>query len=501
MSGTLTDTDAFVLIGYDLPFGQSTGPGIPIGRVGRRRFSVIRDADGQAMLSPLPSRCKFTRLTREMSARLEAFDYRAHHLFVRDGSEVLTYVASEEAEFFGELLRDKTFLADDLYLRLSLAKVSQSPPVILRALLDCVRYRESRVEEYITRTNDRWYQAERRTILAEFKGMTGLPSTFEEAVSMSRAESSSTPKRGGTFPSPIGWRPGDFGRKTSYPEPPARFPMVARALEETGDPLQALFLEHLAVVESAIAYVGSKNHLSAADVEDFSSSVMLRMVEDDYAVFARFQGRVNLRTYLIIAIQRMLIDHRIRAWGRWRPSAEAKRSGSLAIRLEEMLVRDGYKLDEAYEVLKTNHGLTVTRDELEGLAGRLPVRVPLRLESDDALASVASEDREADELVKESGRQELAARVSRALQSVMSTLEQEDRVILVLRFEDGRTIAEIAATLRLEQKPLYRRVDRLLWKLREGLEAEGIDAKTMRELLESPGLTLEWSRGVDKKRE
>lgn len=268
--------------------------------------------------------------------------------------------------------------------------------------------------------------------------------------------------------------------------------MVERSAPDRSNTGEALFLAHLDVVERAIAFVCSRNHLSSADADDFSSYVTLRMVEDDYEVFSRFQRRASLRTYLTVVINRMLLDYRVRAWGRWRPSAEAKRCGPLAIRLEELLVRDGLRLDEAYEMLKTNHGLTVTRDELERLAERLPSRAPRRFESDDALATVASEDRAADELVRESDRQELAARVSRALRRVMEGLEQEDQLVLVLRFEDGRTVAEIAATLRLESKALYRRVERLLGKLREGLEAEGIGAAAVLEILDSPGLTLDW---------
>jgi RNA polymerase sigma factor for flagellar operon FliA len=270
--------------------------------------------------------------------------------------------------------------------------------------------------------------------------------------------------------------------------------MVDRSAPNRTKTGEALFLAHFDVVERAIDFVCARNHLSAADADDFSSYVTLRMVEDDYEVFSQFQGRSSLRTYLTVVIQRMLLDYRVRSWGRWRPSAEAKRCGPLAIRLEELLVRDGWGIEEAYEHLKTNHGLTVTRDELERLAARLPARATRRFESEEALVGVASEDRSADELVKESERQELAARVSRALRGVMSKLEQEDQLILVLRFEDGRTVASIAATLRLESKALYRRVEHLLLKLREGLEAEGIDADAVREILESPGLTLDWAR-------
>jgi RNA polymerase sigma factor (sigma-70 family) len=270
--------------------------------------------------------------------------------------------------------------------------------------------------------------------------------------------------------------------------------MVERAAPNRGKTGEAMFLAHFDVVERAIDFVCARNHLSAADADDFSSYVTLRMVEDDYEVLSRFQGRASLRTYLTVVIQRMLLDYRVRAWGRWRPSAEAKRCGPLAIRLEELLVRDGWGFDEAYELLKTNHGLTVTRDELERLAERLPSRSPRRFESDDALESVPSEDRAADELVKESDRQELAARVSGVLRNVMMGLEREDQLILVLRFEDGRTVAEIATTLRLESKALYRRVDKLLGKLREALEAEGIDAAAVRDILESPALSLNWAR-------
>jgi RNA polymerase sigma factor (sigma-70 family) len=270
--------------------------------------------------------------------------------------------------------------------------------------------------------------------------------------------------------------------------------MVERAAPDPGKSGEAQFLAHLDVVERAIDFVCARSHLSAADADDFSSYVTLRMVEDDYEVFSRFQGRASLRTYLTVVIQRMLLDYRVRAWGRWRPSAEAKRCGALAIRLEELLVRDGWAFDEACELLKTNHGLAVTREELERLAERLPSRAPRRFESDDALASVAAEDRAADELVKESDRQELAARVSRVLQSVMTGLSQEDQLILVFRFEDGRTVAEIATTLGLESKALYRRVGALLVQLREALEAEGIDKDAVRDILESPSLALDWAR-------
>ena len=217
------------------------------------------------------------------------------------------------------------------------------------------------------------------------------------------------------------------------------------------------------MVERAIAFVCSRNHLSQSDADDFSSYVTLRMVEDDYAVFSSFQRRASLRTYLTVVIQRMLLDYRVRAWGRWRPSAEAKRCGPLAIRLEELLVRDGCRLEEAYEMLKTNHGLTVTRDELERLAAAPAVahaaalRVGRRAGGRGRGGSGGRRAGDGKRIVRKRRR---ACRA--CCREVMAGLEQQDRLILVLKFEDGRTVADIAATLRLEQKALYRHEEKLL---------------------------------------
>jgi hypothetical protein len=46
---------------------------------------------------------------------------------------------------------------------------------------------------------------------------------------------------------------------------------------------------------------------------------------------------------------------------------------------------------------------------------------------------------------------------------------------------------------------LYRHEKKLLDMLRKGLEAEGIDAEGVREILESPGLTLNWARTPPRK--
>jgi RNA polymerase sigma factor (sigma-70 family) len=255
---------------------------------------------------------------------------------------------------------------------------------------------------------------------------------------------------------------------------------------------QASFVSQLSVIERVTSFVCSRAHLSPSDADDFGSHVKLKLIEDDYAVLRKFQGRSSLRTYLTIVIQRLFLDYRISAWGKWRPSAEAKRGGPVALLLEQLMVRDGHTFEEACELLKTKHGVPSSRAELERVAGKLPTRARRRFETDESLADVASSEVPVDQIVVEQERQLMADRVSGVLKALMSAADTQDRLILTLRFDDGRTVADIAAMLRLDQKSLYRRLERLLRDLRKAFEAEGIDSRTVLEMLAGPSVNIEW---------
>ena len=140
------------------------------------------------------------------------------------------------------------------------------------------------------------------------------------------------------------------------------------------DSVEALFVSQLGLVERVVGFVCARHHLSPADADDFGSHARLKLIEDGYAILRKFEGRSSLRTYHTVVIERLFLDYRISAWGKWRPSAEARRCGAAGVLLEQLLVRDGYSLDEACEVMKTNHAVTMPRSGLEELAGRLPVR-------------------------------------------------------------------------------------------------------------------------------
>lgn len=250
-------------------------------------------------------------------------------------------------------------------------------------------------------------------------------------------------------------------------------------MSAVSDPAPPDFADLLPLIERVIAFVVRKHHASAEEAEDFRSHVILKLFENDAAVLHKFQARSSLRTYLSIVVSRLFLDYRTAAWGKWRNSEEARRRGEIAMLLERLTGRDGLTLDEAHEMLRTNYGVTLSRDEVETLAASFPVRAKRRFEEEEALHDLAAPGRSADDLLDDSRREASVARCSKVLARAVAGLEPQDRLILVLHYRDGRKVSEIAQLLRLEQRPLYRRLERILKRLRQVLEDGGCDGSVL----------------------
>ena len=255
---------------------------------------------------------------------------------------------------------------------------------------------------------------------------------------------------------------------------------------------QALFLSQLAVIERATEFTCSRHRIPASEAEEFAAHVMLKLVEDNYGILRKFQSRSSWRTYLTVVIQRLFLDWRTHAWGKWRPSAEASRRGAVAVLLERLLERDGYHFDEACEVLTINHQMSLSRSELDDLRAALPTRIRRRYESDDALALMPATDA-TDGRVTSRDAERMADRLSAVLGRLLNGLGSQDRMLLTLRFEEGATIAAIAKKVGAEPKWLYRRFERLLRQLRVGLEREGLDSTTAAGIVNLPTFHVDWS--------
>jgi RNA polymerase sigma factor (sigma-70 family) len=244
-----------------------------------------------------------------------------------------------------------------------------------------------------------------------------------------------------------------------------------------------IYLEHRGAIERTLAAVCRRQRLSASDCDDFAATFRLRLVEDDYAVLKAFRGHSSLQTYLAVVVTRAFQDWRNARWGRWRPSAEARRLGDVAVRLETLIARDRMTLGEAIETLRTNRGVTESRAALETLAARLPQRASRQVISSTDLALDLPGTASADAGIVEQEEAAAARSAAGALGAAIAKLDPQDRLILKMRFDDDFSLADIARTLALDPRPLYRRVERLLQALRISLEGQGFTAAAAAEVL------------------
>lgn len=248
---------------------------------------------------------------------------------------------------------------------------------------------------------------------------------------------------------------------------------------------EALFLKHLDWIDKVASIACSNHGVWGADAEDFTAWVRMKLVEDDYAVVRRFRGESELKTYLASVVVRHFFDFERAEWGRWRPSTVAQRLGAAAVDVERLVRRDGYTLQQAGEKLRTAGRTTLTDAELARLLDQLPERRPLRPvvgEPATGLDTTPGTSR-ADDRVLEAEADSRRAEVFGVLGTAMEQLEPEEQLIVQLHFAQGHTLADVARALRLEQKPLYRRVERLRARLRALLESAGLGGDDVRGLL------------------
>lgn len=261
-----------------------------------------------------------------------------------------------------------------------------------------------------------------------------------------------------------------------------------------------LYLEHRTVIDQAIAAICRRHRLSTAEAEDFGGSVRLHLIEDDYAVLRKFEGRSSIKSYLFAVIAHLAQDWRNATWGKWRHSAEAKRLGPLAMDLERLVVRDGLSVDEARETLRTRGQIDHSADALAALLQRLPGRLPRRFVTDEALVDYPAQAPAPDASLAQHDAGRAAHHAACALGAALSNLGAQDRLIIKMRFLDDFSIAEIARVLGLEQKPLYRRIERLLTELRNTLQQAGLTSTELADVLAAGGFDRATADDADTQR-
>ncbi len=252
---------------------------------------------------------------------------------------------------------------------------------------------------------------------------------------------------------------------------------------------QRLLIDHLDLIGQIVRTTGRRRHLSAPEREDFASFVHLRLIEDDYAILRKFQNRSTLWTYLAMVIERLSLDFCAEKWGRWRPSAMAERLGPVAVNLERLVTRDNHTLEEASEILRTNHDVDQSDVELRRIWEQLPTRTRTTSVGEEAAATISSDD-SSEARIEDSDRRTRIERLQRALQTAFEDIPAQDRVLIALRFDQDLSMVEIAKLTGSSVPTLHRRLDKSVKQLRAALTQGGVDPRDVASLIGHHSIAL-----------
>ena len=251
---------------------------------------------------------------------------------------------------------------------------------------------------------------------------------------------------------------------------------------------QRLLLDHLDLIDQIVRKTGRHRHLSAAEREDFAGFVHLRLIDDDYAILRKFQGRSSWFTYLAAVIERMGFDFCAQMWGRWRPSAMAERLGPEAVLLERLVTRDGHAIDEAI-ALARHHEVDLTDGDLRRIWQQLPKRIRPTEVGEDAAASVSGNDN-AEVLVEDAERAHAVERLNRGLRAAFAEIAAPDRVTIALVFDQKLPLAKVAVLTGSSLPTIHRRLKKSFQHLQGALARDGFGAREIADLIGHPSIAL-----------
>ena len=244
---------------------------------------------------------------------------------------------------------------------------------------------------------------------------------------------------------------------------------------------EAWFLANLKFLDALTATVCRQQGLRGDDTGEFAAWATERLVENDYALLRKWRGDSKLGTYVTSVVTNLGREYRIRHWGRWRPSAAAQRLGPAAVMLERLVYRDGMRLREAAERMRTSGATELSDRALAEVLAQFPVRARPRRADERAVPveAVADGRTAADELADAEADSEWRVAL-RALDAALRRLPPLEETVVRMHFLEGYTLAAVARALGTEQRPLYRVKDAALRWLRAALADAGVQWEELR---------------------
>jgi RNA polymerase sigma factor (sigma-70 family) len=258
---------------------------------------------------------------------------------------------------------------------------------------------------------------------------------------------------------------------------------------------RALLETQYHLIQKKLQHLSRRSGLPEHEAEEFRSWALYKLVEDDSRVLASWEGRSSFPTFLTVVLVNLMRDYRTHVWGKWRPTAAARRQGREAVLLEQLCGRDGLPFDEAVERMRAEHGVTLSRAELERMAASLTPRTERRRVGEEELLRIPV-DGQVESRIEDGERSRTEEQLRVLLIPLLQALSAEDRLLLKLHFWDGLSMATISPLLGRPQRELYSVRDKCLKKIRRNLEAAGLSPERVRTLLGCSHLDLNGSEGL-----
>lgn len=236
---------------------------------------------------------------------------------------------------------------------------------------------------------------------------------------------------------------------------------------------RALLETHFDLIQRKLHYLSWRSGLPDSEAEELRSWALFKLVDDDYRILGRWEGRSTFPTFLTVVLENLMRDYRIHVWGKWRPSAAARRGGKAGVILDRLLTRDGISEAEAIERLRIEHGVSLSTDQAARLTAALPRRRERRSVSDKELLEIPT-DGHVEIRIEEREREHTVDRLHELLAPLLRSLPAEDRLLLKLHFFEGLSMAAIAPILDRPQRELYPARDRCIMKIRRSLNEAGM---------------------------
>jgi RNA polymerase sigma factor (sigma-70 family) len=259
--------------------------------------------------------------------------------------------------------------------------------------------------------------------------------------------------------------------------------MESFVTSETSSLHKAAFIAHLKVIDDVIRLVCRRGRVPAHEAADFAASVKCKLIADDYAVFRQNKEKKALGPYVYRVASRHLVDLRNEQWGRFRPTKRAREIGPAAVHLEMLLYRERMGLGAAIALMAHSPRWGMTSRDLQSLHAKLPRRMPVERRPEPLEVVEKRPAPPPVDAAEHLERRNQGRRARQALRLALRRLPTGDRRLLRAYFQEDRSMPAIAAATGQNVFVLYRRLTKILDRLRADLLEQGLTEDVIRELL------------------